>query len=140
METRSIPSVEHFLNFLLFDSPLVPLSTSIRYLRGELKQIKFNNIELHYSSTLKKITLNKFQSSLVSLFQTILIFLFPPSLIFLTSTNNNGTISFSFCSMDMAFQRNITVSFVDGKLFQEKRRMHILHAFISFSFFFNHNF
>ncbi|CAM4846524.1 unnamed protein product [Rotaria magnacalcarata] len=96
-------------------SILVPLTTSIRHLHGELKRISIDNIELHSNSIFKRATLNKVQSNMVPLFQTLSVFLFPPSLITLTTPMAMiENVSSSFCSIDDAYQRDMIISFADG--------------------------
>lgn len=76
-----------------------------------------DNIELHSSAIFKKATLNKVQSNIASLFQLLFIFLYPPSLISLTTTEIIGNRSTSFCTIDNGFQRDIVISFTDGKIY-----------------------
>lgn len=107
----------------MFICLLVPLITTtlIRYLQGELKEIKFNNIKLQTDFISKKIILNNIQSNLISIFQTMFIFIFSPSFISLTTIQINENISDSFCSYDDAFQRHILISFADGNISNQKQ-------------------
>lgn len=108
---------------------LVPLiTTSIRHLQGEINNIQFHNLQLHWNSIFKQIIIHQIPLNLVSIFQTILIFLFPPSFIELTTTHMNSTI----CLLDDAFQRDIIITFTDGNI--QTIRLISLNTFILFLF------
>ncbi|CAF0852080.1 unnamed protein product [Adineta ricciae] len=90
---------------------ILPTTTTIRHLQGEIKRINIDHIVLHWNSISKKSTFYQVPLILQSILQTNIFFLFPPSWFFLTTNTNN---SFPYCSIDDAFHRQIKVSFADG--------------------------
>ena len=121
-EKKSISTKDQNLLFV----SLVPLSTTVvRYLQGQINRIDLNDFQLSWNPISKRLILHSISSNVASIFQTIVPFLYPPSFVTLTTHDNTST-----CLIDHKFQREIIITFTDGKL-QSQEILFFSELFIS---------